>query len=436
MRNLTIKTSLIASIYTCVSLCLLRIPLFNILGYEFAFTMAFVTYFTSGLALILSADEGYPGGPLKPIKAVVFYFILSLVPVLVMTIKGIFSTNCNYSKGLCFYLLLAGVSSVFSTSLSTLLKVFVRRRFPGALLFLFVSLLILAKFPFELLFGPNVDSFNHIFGYFAGPIYDEIVEIRPSLVWYRIYTLSLSGLMLSLPYVLVKLKDRKNPALLSKEMLVTLSFFILSTVFFFSGKPFGYARSSAFVKQKLGFKTSTKDFDFYHVKDEKLILPDIVNEFEFRYSQLKKYLKVGDQRIEVYLYPDIKTQKVLMGSRGVFIGKPSNSQVHMLMRSPLNEPIKHELTHVLAGQFGLPVLKLSPRIALVEGLAVAAVGYVGPMTLHEACANLLDMGLDPDIKSLMKISGFFSAQASRAYIASGSFCEFIIARYSMDRFKK
>ncbi len=164
----------------------------------------------------------------------------------------------------------------------------------------------------------------------------------------------------------------------------------------------------------------------------------------YRFETLSRALGVvPGEPVDVYLYPDPDTKAALIGSREtsvvpVWLASP---QVHMLA-DQVGQSLGHEMVHVLAREFGMPVVRASPAIGLVEGLAVA---LEPPDGLPDATA-LVRAGLelpegqggvaDPAqaVQATMSLR-FWGAPAGVAYTVNGAFSRWLLDRFGAERFQ-
>jgi hypothetical protein len=136
--------------------------------------------------------------------------------------------------------------------------------------------------------------------------------------------------------------------------------------------------------------------------------------------------------IESYVYPSSEEKQRLIGTGTTNIAKPWSDQIHITKQS-LDGTLKHELVHIVAGQFGLPIIQASLSTGLVEGLAMAIEWDWGNRTPHQYAAAMRKFGVMPDIEPLMLFTGFASQASSVSYIVCGSFCRFLIDRYGIRK---
>jgi tetratricopeptide (TPR) repeat protein len=158
---------------------------------------------------------------------------------------------------------------------------------------------------------------------------------------------------------------------------------------------------------------------------------------EYYYSKLSHNLNVQSQvRIVSFLYSSPEEKGKLIGAGRTDIAKPWLRQIHINL-TDVEAGLKHEMAHILAGEFGWSPLKISHNSGLVEGIAVAVgdnVWYDEP--LDRAAALVFAAGVNPDMESLFSFSGFAKVNAGVSYALAGSFCKFLIDSFGIDQFKK
>src|SRR5690606_36972577 len=103
-----------------------------------------------------------------------------------------------------------------------------------------------------------------------------------------------------------------------------------------------------------------------------------------------------------------------------------------------HQVLRHELAHVVAGEFGDPLFGVAARrvlglplafnVGLIEGIAVAADWpdhFVRPLTPHQSVKAMLELGVAPPVEKLLS-TGFFQFSAARSYTVAGSFLRFLL----------
>jgi tetratricopeptide (TPR) repeat protein len=159
-------------------------------------------------------------------------------------------------------------------------------------------------------------------------------------------------------------------------------------------------------------------------------------EHEFRLYQDKEALHIRfDGKITSYIYPDAETKRRFIGTGTTNIAKPWRKEIH-LNKDSWQEVLKHELVHVLAGEFGLPIINAHYNIGLTEGLATAIDDDWGNRTLHEYAAAIKKFEIASHPERLISVSGFMTQASSLSYVLMGSFCKFLIDEYGIEKFKQ
>ena len=176
------------AVLTAAALVMTQLPLVGDLGFEFAVLTAFIAAFATGFMTIhlVAAWRRSHGKEttLSTLLAPLFGFSLAtlFLPLDVMFIKSWISGFCNVSEGLAFYLLLPGITVLWSTSVATLCALATERKLRATLLFIAVMFASIGISVYRLATQPPVFAYNPIIGYFPGPIYDEVVVISSTLL--------------------------------------------------------------------------------------------------------------------------------------------------------------------------------------------------------------------------------------------------------------
>lgn len=445
-----------ALLYLVVSAVSTQLPLLNYLGYEFSVVIALVASWVSGFLTIrwvrkaLDETRSSSIGEAKSLsatlldvftQALLFSLTLLLIPLIIMLTNAVFVKNCSLLHGLGFFLLLPVVSVVFSCSLGLFCAVHYRRaRTMFALVFVATILYAVA----EGYYTPAVFSYNFFYGYFPGLTYDEALGIGWSLVLFRLLTLVLAAAFVWMALLLVRnaaVGDtvwNKGVALLAalvrgRNVFITgVIATILIVAWWFRGE-LGFESSARFIQHRLGERVETEHFRIYYSKES--YAPEeigwIAAEHEFRLQQIMQIFALPFRtKIESYVYPSSDVKQRLMGAGNTNIAKPWSKEVHITKQS-LDATLKHELVHVVAAPFGLPVIRANLSTGLVEGLAEAIDWNWGNRTLHHYAAAMYKFGVAPDISRIMAFTGFAAQSSSLSYVLAGSFCRFVIDTYGI-----
>jgi tetratricopeptide (TPR) repeat protein len=161
----------------------------------------------------------------------------------------------------------------------------------------------------------------------------------------------------------------------------------------------------------------------------------IADDHEWRYKELKEFLEVNPRgKIRSYIYPDKDTRKRLIGAGETTIANPIQGEIHLVYDIFPDPLLKHELTHVMSSEFGMKVLRVSPKVGLIEGLAVAADWNGERYTPHQWAEAMIRTDSAPEVKDVIGL-GFFQAPPSKGYTVMGSFVRYLVDTYGIENFK-
>jgi len=202
----------------------------------------------------------------------------------------------------------------------------------------------------------------------------------------------------------------------------------------------GFEFSANDIRNSLGRRSESGHFIVYY-RAEDYSAEDIrrikaVAEYHYRkVSDALSFHNGSTDKISVYIYPDNTWKQRYIGTANTNIAKPWKREIH-LTTATFATTFRHELVHILAADFGMPVIKASLRMALNEGLAVAVDWEEGLFTPHQfAAAIQREHGLE-NVPQLFSYTGFATQSSGYAYIVAGSFSRYLLDRYGIHRFRR
>jgi hypothetical protein len=435
-----------ALFYLLLSLGCTQIPLLQSLGYEFSALLAFVSSIVSGLTTarylsLHATGEQRPQAMLMFRKALATHLVLLLTPLVIMAGNAIFIRNCSFPDGLFFFLLLPVASVWFSVCLSAFSALHYRHPrfiFLGAVLLSVVYALAIGYLT------PAIFSYNLFYGYFPGLTYDEGMRPDGTLLLFRILTIGLGALLLVPASILARSTNSgdstvtKGLALLRalsvppRRWWAAALVVLLVFVYIYRGE-LGFESPSGFVQQRLGAVYETPHFLIYYASGSftDAELRRLGAEHEFQLHQIMQEFRMPSYGlVRSYVYPSADVKQRLIGAGGTNIARPWSGEIH-IHKQAISATLKHELVHVVAAPFGVPVIRASLRPGLVEGLAMAIEWDWGNRTLHQYAAAMKRSGLGTDIRGVMQYGGFASRGSSISYVLAGSFCRYLIDTYGI-----
>ena len=167
---------------TGVALCF--VPLFNLLGFEFAFVLGIPATLCAGHLGVRAAAERPPWSAWWHAGRAAF--LLVLLPLVPITLNAARVRNCDYLEGLGLYLLLPGLTAWVASGWGVVCGR-VRR---GMWVFVALVLATVAVGVARFWWQPPVDAFNPFLSYYPGALYDEVIAVDDRLLVSRLEDLA------------------------------------------------------------------------------------------------------------------------------------------------------------------------------------------------------------------------------------------------------
>ncbi len=458
------------AILVVLTLVLAGRPLFNLLGFEFAFAIALINSVACmdlGAAFVRrrrseQVDDGTPGRVLIALwqQATVANLALLAAPLLIMTLNGFRVRNCDYGFGFKAYLLMPIMSSVAATTCGVLAGIVAGRRriLSNALPYLLVLMAVVYEV-WHFYTSPAIFNYNMFIGYFPGNLYDEHLSFTGAFYWSRIFQLSL---LTAAFFAVVALVDLKALGLDTRYVrdkaqvrwLAVAGHFVagvVTIVLWAKSGALGFSVDADDIKAALGGRHETDNFIIYYEpggvieRDIELIAED----HEFRYAQLVRDLGVDmDTKITSFYFTDAAQKFRLMGARNVYMAKPWRKEIYMNHAGFPHQIVRHEIAHVVAGEFGDSIFSVSVKkliglpvffnVGMIEGIAVAADWpnhFTHHLTPHESVKAMIELKLAPPVHRIFS-TGFMQFSSARSYTLAGSVVRFMLDRYGAAKLRE
>lgn len=288
--------------------------------------------------------------------------------------------------------------------------------------------------------SPVVFAFDPFFGYFAGPLYDTVIDPIDRLATYRAGSLAtllaawvFSG-ALTLRGSALSFQRFAHPG----QLLAGGAAAGLSVLFASLGPSLGHNVSNAAILEAL---SRTESYGRCDVRYDPSISKDYVRllarDCEAHLGGLERYFEVSaPERVRVLLFANTAQKGRLMGAATTFIAKPWRHEIYVQQSSYPHPVLRHELAHVVAGRFGQGPHKIAgafggwlPDPGRVEGFAEAAAPREdSDFTVTEWAAAMAQADLLPPLGQVFQL-GFLGQNASTAYTAAGAFVVWLRAQY-------
>ncbi len=415
-------------IYAGLSLALWPVPLLGLLHVESATLVALVAFFVAGWwAWEHFQRDGCLADALRQ------QLLLLLIPWALLTLTLCWRPNCDYLRGLVFFLLFPPVSVVLAVTLAHALHGAGVRRGRRWLVGIGLGLCTLPV-AYDLLWHPQLYTYNHVFGGVLGPLYDEDLALRLGLLSFRALTL------LWAVWLALVARFHRTPRLLQSGWWPALGgVTMLLAACYLLAVPLGFSTSTATLERALPGRVKqgaiTLHYDPRWLPLEEAKLRALRAAYD--YERLARRLGIAaPEPVQVFVFGDPEQRAQLTGARytSVALVWLTRPQVHLLLEH-FDRSIAHELAHVLVRGWGIPLLGISPRIGLVEGLAVALEPPDGRPTPHEqaavaaALARDRNTSLTEQVAALLSPQGFWTSRSAVAYTLTGSFVRYLLDRY-------
>ena len=433
---------------SAVLLCFL--PLTSLLGYESSAVMGVLLGLITMRLTALDWKEDRRRSPANFVSwwldRLSARLVFTVPPLLLLLLNALRVPNCDPAAGLIFWLAIPLVSVVFGHALVAFFsRAFANARW-GLGASVAVVLLDAGWFLFRLVQEPPITGVHSLFGYFAGSIYDEALDIPSPMLWYRALVLSSAlGLVLGQDFVLRFREQRPGKALL----WAAAACWALAGTIAFRAEALGFWLDREDIADRLGAAVSSEHFVIHYDPSSFTAeeVESLVADHEFRYAELAAFfaedpIQSAGRPLHSFVYPDRSTQQALFGSRNTFVARPWTYEMHVRWSRPGETALAHELAHLFTAPFGGGPLSLATdggwfvHLGLVEGIALAADWPPLELTPHEAAAAMRQLDIAPNLRVLFEPTGFWSQPSGKAYTLMGSFVRWLVDTRGIDRFKE
>jgi tetratricopeptide (TPR) repeat protein len=292
--------------------------------------------------------------------------------------------------------------------------------------------------------SPMVFGFDPFVGYFAGPLYDTVVDPGVRLLSYRVGSLSSLVSAFVLAWHLHQAENgrfrlvwRGRPGV----ALMGLCAFGLSLAITLDGAHLGHWSTTQSIEAGLGRSLSIGRCSV--VYSAGVAKPDaerVARECVGHLPEVEAYLGArGPEHVKVFLFASDAEKGAYMGATHTYIAKPWRGEVYVQAAGFPHPTLGHELAHVVSGGFGSGPFRVAgplggwiPDPGRIEGVAVAASpGEDDDFTLLEWSKALLDLNLLPEMQSVFRL-GFLAKSSNAAYTVAGAFMSWLHDRYGAE----
>lgn len=356
--------------------------------------------------------------------------VMIYIPAIPLFIFSVVS-GCLTLDGIGFWIFIPFPSVFFGAAIGRLIRKF---KFPlpktltiSLLLFCAAGIWMIEFFSF-----PQVYFYNHVWGIWPGPIYDETVSLTGSFFYFRWLTFLWIVLLWILPSWSKTLQTKLIAGLAVLSLM--LSYINLDEA--------GIISPRETIQQQLGAHYESDHFEFFYAEDfyTDEEIQYWAQRHEFHFQLITEILEINwpeGHKIESYLYAHAWQKKNITGAKftsyvPIWLAQ---DQLH-IAKQQLDGVLKHELVHVISKQFGNNLFNGSWSIGLIEGLAEAIAKDASPRsTLHQIVAAENPFPSAREMESALSFSGFYGSAGAISYTTAGSFVEYLLNNHSVYLFK-
>jgi tetratricopeptide (TPR) repeat protein len=424
------------------------LPLFDGPGYEAALAAGLVLPSLTAVTTALEVSRARPE-PLDALgRGVASGALLAALGLIVVLAHGLRAGFCDAEQGIALFALAAGGGAIMGGAWGAAAGLVAERvRRPRRRVLAAVALALLGPLAGALVSlwrfatSPMVFAFDPFFGYFAGPLYDTVIEPIPRLATYRLGSLSTLVAVSVLAWHAVRRDDgqlklgwRGRPGVALIGALGALA----SAALTIAGPALGHYSTAGTIRAALGRSVSAKRCNV--VYDTSILERDaslLARDCDGHLGQLERWFGArGPEHVTVYLFSSAQQKGALMGAAHTQIAKPWRREIYLQSMPYPHNVLGHELAHVVAGSFGAgpfriagPLGGLVPDPGRIEGLAVAATRTAeADLTLRQWARTLQKLDLLPPLRSIFRLS-FLGENSSTAYTVAGAFVDWLHERY-------
>jgi hypothetical protein len=427
------------------------VPLFGGPGYEAALALGLILPLPVACLSAARAHDGVSSAaaraPLDLLGAAIrFALVLIGVHLLVSSLHGARVGFCDPLQGLLAFLLGPAAGVVLAAAWGTLTglgsaaigrgrTLAVAAAVAGPVGGLVISLIRFWTSPMVFAFDPYV-------GFFAGTLYDTVIDAVPRLITYRAG--SASSLLAAVCLCAAAGRRtvgqgvwaglRQSPGVLALGACgLSLSVAITGL-----GPELGHYHTTQTIREALGQTARSERCEIVYARG---ILPERISllgrECDAHLAAHEAYFETTlTERVTVFTFASARQKGELMGASNTYIAKPWRREVYVQSDNYPHPVLAHELAHVVAGTFGRGPLAVAgplggwiPDPGRIEGFAVAAApAEDSDYSLIEWTTALHELGLLPPLRSLFKLS-FLGQNSSTGYTVAGTVVEWLRVRH-------
>jgi len=423
------------------------LPLFGGPGYESALGLGLLLPLPIACACAARvcppSGEPLPFRRRSPLGALLgaFGYALSCVAVqlAIVLLHGLRAGFCDVLQGLLLFALGPAVGAVLAAAWGTCAGVVAahasgpRRRALACGLAALGPLAGVVLSLWRFWTSPMVFAFDPFVGFFAGTLYDTVIDAVPRLVTYRAGSAGTLLAVTSLAALLRRsVRGRVDFASAGRRPVcgaLALCGASASVGVYLWGPELGHYQTTGSIRAALGHSWSSERCEIVYPSGMPLPRVQLLGtECDAHLAHHEAYFEAPfPERVTVFAFLSAAQKGALMGASSTYIAKPWRREVYVQSDNYPHPVLSHELAHVVAGGVARGPFRVAgplggwiPDPGRIEGFAVAAApSSESDYTLLEWTRALRDLDLLPPLSSVFKLS-FLGQNSSTAYTVAGA----------------
>ncbi|HZS44153.1 MAG TPA: tetratricopeptide repeat protein [Blastocatellia bacterium] len=443
-----LKRTLLPLSFIVIAIVCQFIPLLNVLGYEYSALMGMLTAICAGAVGVLRANKAKVAGQsiAKQFFITAGFGFALLVTALLISVTTTYSIHqCHIKEGIKLFAFIALPALIHFAGLGVLLGVlFKRRRVALAVLVSYVIATALHS-AYQFWWGQQVPS-NVIVGFanasgYAG--FSDRLFWHPSFIYFR-SLVSVAGILF-IAIATIKSEPAKNRLLRPSLAMIAVGALVIIGFALHSADKWGIGSGRSRIASTLTAVYETDHVVIHYPPNTQVAshIAQIAEDHEWLFHQLSGILQhTPAWKVQSYIYADQQQMEQSTGADGYIFTQPWHHEIHIPYDGSVNgveyATLKHEMVHLLMGDYGDRFLCVNLNRGILEGTAVAIADdlFRGP-AFQISAAAAKDSGHLTSATVLFSESGFGfgSASISKSYNLAGSFIGFLIDRYGIDKLR-
>jgi hypothetical protein len=420
-------------------------PLFDHLGFEFAFVVTIVAALFAPAAGAAVMRQALSDGVARrrPARAAAVAGALCVaalaLPTLIILLNGVRRPSCEPAIGAIWMLLLPLPTAWLAGTVGALAATRFASLRSAVIAVLALEVASVAVMVVLVYAGPSYLLLDHFAGYYPGPVREGTVPVTPGLLSFRAATIAWGVAAVTAAGAL----GSADPVArrMHRWWAVALAVTLAATTLFW-GSELRWRMTEGSLRKALGGELQVGGLVLHFeatIPEQRL--ERFVRDAVYSAAVVREALAItSPEPVRVWLYPGFAVKAQLVGASNTQFAKPYRREIHIVDMGTPHPSLRHELVHAYAAEFApLPWRAsggLVPNSTIIEGLAKAFDMQDGALSLAQQARAMHDIGIAPDLRRMLSPLGFEGVATSRAYAYAGAFIRWLHGEVGADGIRR